>query len=92
MIGKKLLLGLAAATLAAGLAVPAMGAKAKCAPGKTGPKGCKNEIAACVAANCAELTKKAKAKCKRDCKRSVKLACRDSQGAYCASPSGAFVD
>ncbi len=91
MIYEKLLLGAAAAVLAAGLVNPAMAVKG-CAPGKTGSKGCKNEIQACIASDCAELTRRAKAKCKRECKRDVKRQCKESAGAFCASPSGAFLD
>jgi hypothetical protein len=87
-IASGLMLALALAFAAPGFAAP------KCSPLRSGAKGCKNEIKACVAAQCASITNgKQRRKCKKiTCKKDLVNACKDANGATCASPSGAFVD
>ena len=96
MAGKKLIAMFAAFALAAGLA--AARAEAGCSPIKNGPKGCKNEVKACITTEgCANLgTKKEKKTCKRTCKTSIVSACKQQGGStntICSgSPSGSFLD
>ncbi len=93
MVGGKpivtgLTLVLALAFAAPGLAAP------KCSPLRSGAKGCKNEIRACIAAQCSGITDgKQRRRCKKiTCKKNLVKACRDASGTPCASPSGAFLD
>jgi len=85
MTGKKLLALVAVGGLGMGLAATPATAKKKC------KKLCRDDIAACKAANCAPLTK-GRRKCNRTCKRDAIELCRSRPDTTTCSPSGAFLD
>ena len=87
MIGRKMLVGVAALALTIAMAVTPAHAVKGCSPSKKNMKGCKNEISACVTATCAELTGKAKRQCKAQCKSSIKTACTSNTTVCTGSPN-----
>ena len=92
MTWKTITTAAAVAVLGASLAVTPALAKNFCSPLKNNTKGCKNEIKACVLANCAGKTGKDKRTCKRSCKQNTVAACRLDNTVCTGSPSGAFID
>jgi hypothetical protein len=88
MIAKKLLVALGTLALMANLAAAAP----KCSPFRGRDHGCKNEIGACVA-GCKATggTLKERRQCRTTCRKDIPRNCRATDGASCASPSGAFV-
>jgi hypothetical protein len=90
MIGRTFRTILAVLLLAGMTALPAL-ARNPCSPGKNLTRGCKNEIKACIASECASLTKRDKRLCKKSCKRDTVADCK-LDNSVCASPSGAFVE
>ena len=85
MIGKKLLVLVAVVVLGAGLAASPAAAKKKC------KRLCRDNIAACKAANCASLPNHRK-QCNRTCKRDAIELCRARPDTTTCSPAGAFLD
>jgi hypothetical protein len=79
--------------LALGFATSALGAP-RCSALRSGPKGCRNEIRACVGTSaCTQApTGRERRRCKGLCKRDVLRACRQGALLCSASPSGAFLD
>jgi hypothetical protein len=85
MMGRKLLALVAVVVLGAGLAASPAHARKKC------KKLCRDNIAACKAAECQSLTS-GRRKCNRTCKRETIALCRSRPDTTTCSPSGAFLD
>jgi hypothetical protein len=84
MIGRKLVLGIAALALCLG---GASMAHAKACPAK-----CKTEIKACRQTECAGLRGKAKRQCVHGCKSRFVTVCKQRKIPTACSPSGAFLE
>jgi hypothetical protein len=88
MIASRIFVALGAVALAASLAA----AGPRCSPFRGRDHGCKNEIGACVA-DCRTTggTLRERRQCRNACRHDIPRNCRATDGASCASPSGAFV-
>ena len=85
MKGRKLFALMAVVVLGAGLSASPALAKKKC------KKLCRENIAACKAAECQSLTS-GRRKCNRTCKRETIELCKSRPDSTTCSPSGAFLD
>jgi hypothetical protein len=85
MIGRKLILGVAALALC-------LGGMSTMAHAKACPAKCRTQIKACRQAKCTGLKHHAKSMCKRDCRTQLINVCKSVNNPTACSPSGAFVE